>query len=160
MARGSWLLAATLVGLASAMSRTAPGQQPSVQTCPLVQPWTRSGVILSPRTVSAVFQTLESKWAVDSLGVRRELETFLARRPNLSSTLRSAASRCPQGGCRCPTPPRIAQTAQSVYSVPLDVSYRVDSTGTSAATALFLSRHGQFLRGLYASRTRAAITRR
>jgi hypothetical protein len=112
----------------------------------LIQDWTLpSGAIQSPRTASAVFQTLETRWAVDSVAARREITALLADQPALAHALANGVARCPPEGCSCPTPPKIAQTAQTAYSVPLEVSYRVDATGTSVAVALFLSRHYRLL---------------
>lgn len=156
-----------VAGPASTASSQAPKVSPGTRTppkappkksdsCSVIRPWTSAaGDIAAPRAASSAYQGIATKWAVDSVAERRELTAFLANRPSLLGTLSGFSSACPRGGCVCPVPPKVVQTAQGVYALPLDVEYRADSAGTSAAAALFLSRHEWLVDRIYDSLARA-----
>jgi len=110
--------------------------------CAIARPWAKpGGELLSPKTASATYQALEQRASVDSTATLRDVSGLLARNPNLLGAMSSAAQSCPKSGCACPKLPSLAQTAQMGQALNLASSYRYDSAGTAAGTAVFLSRH-------------------
>ncbi|MGH7616248.1 MAG: hypothetical protein ACREPM_03390 [Gemmatimonadaceae bacterium] len=135
------------------MGQPKPKQTPKkLDSCTVIRPWSSAaGDILGPKTASAAYASLETKWAIDSNAARREVTALLSHQPGLAGTLAGAASSCPGKGCVCPVPPKLPQTSQIGESVGLETGYRIDPQGTSAATALFLSKHDWLLRHVYDS---------
>jgi hypothetical protein len=141
----------------------AMGQPPAGATrttCAIVRPWTgKYGELLAPRAASAAYQGLETRWSIDTTRATRDLTSFLIKKPQLVGMMWGAATKCANGRCVCPKPPKLAQTAQTGALLSLDDYYRADSNGAAEATALFLARHPMILSQVKQSLERGTTTR-
>src|SRR4051794_29088520 len=97
-----WLLAlASLVGGAARseaqLSRAIVARP---DNCAIARPWAKAtGELLSPKTASATYQALSTRWNIDTASTVREITTFLARSPEVLSAISNAANACPRTGC-------------------------------------------------------------
>ncbi len=125
-----------------AIAQTTPPPRPKPDSCKIVKPWTEAGgELMGAKAASATYQRLETRWSVDTVSTIRELSAFLSRNPQLIGAISAADDACPRGGCVCPKPPKLAQTASIGQNTSLNAAYRADSDGTSAAMAIFLAKH-------------------
>jgi hypothetical protein len=139
-----WLLAAAALALGAASSDAQLSRAVAARpdNCAIARPWAKpTGELLSPKTASATYQALATRWNIDTGSTSRDITTFLIRSPGMLSAMSSAAKACPPSGCACPAPPNLAQTSQIGQTLNLATSYRLDSAGTAAAVAMFVSRH-------------------
>lgn len=125
----------------SALGQSLP-KPPKPDSCKIVKPWTAAGgELVGAKAASATYQRLETRWSVDTAATIRELSAFLSNNPQLVGAISAADDACPRGGCVCPKPPKLPQTASIGQYTTLSSAYRADSGGTSAATAIFLAKH-------------------
>jgi len=139
----SLLATAGVFGIASpSHAQLAQTMSTKPDYCAIARPWARpSGELLSPKTASATYHALASRWVIDTSSTLREITRFLASNPTLLASLSNAAQSCPKSGCVCPALPNLAQTTQMGQLLNLSASYRSDADGTAGAMAVFLSRH-------------------